>query len=892
MARLLDVVVGLCGRAELPWSVRHVDPPGWVTGRPVGGRTPRAGWKLHITAVESNALEVLRRCLPAIVARSVPFKVADAALLARLNDGSEGLAQIGKFLTVYPADPVEATKLATELDALTRGVRGPLPPSDRPFSPTSAVSYRYGAFEGEFTRTSLGAVVPAYRGPDGAIVPDPRLTHYVAPPDVVDPFAEHGDAAPPSAITDELLHGRYLLANCLSRSVRGDAYEAIDIDTARACVVKRAPRDRLLTGCGPDARELLRGEATVLAGLRPDPRFPDVYEVVERHGDLCLVEQRLDGVPLDRYVSALATGGERIGRAQLLRWAGELVAMLTRIEQRGWVYSDLKSGNTLVSPEGTLQLVDFELCAPVGEPATLPRRGTRGYLDVQGSSTGGPRDGRIHSLGAVLYFLATAAEPSRAPDGSLLRRPIRDLNPAVDDDVEELVERCLGATGTGFTSLRAVGDAVESLASGRSGQERVRTRPRRPLTEPADPSPGRLAETIRTLGDSLCADAEPIPGQRGLAWNSPHDPTGRLALRDLNSGAAGNVLALAEITREYGEEHHKRVLRAAASALVRESPILDDRLPGLYVGEAGVSAALLRAGQVLGDRSMVAAAARHGEMVAAASHDSPDLFNGTAGRLRFHLMMWNETGDSVHRVAARTAADVLLDRMDGTGSDFAGWRTPPGYGDLSGQVWLGYAHGAAGIADCLLDALEEFGDERCAAAVVDTVRLLDRHGVPVSPHGSAMGWPASPGQSPSAPYWCHGASGIGTMLTRAARIDLCPRAGDLADRAGRAVAETTWVGPTQCHGLAGNIEFLLDLYRNTGEQSWLTAAHRLWGHLQAYRRDVDGRTGWESDVPGTVHAGYLVGYAGTAMCLLRLARPSHRPRHLTPAGFRATRHLP
>ena len=31
------------------------------------------------------------------------------------------------------------------------------------------------------------------------------------------------------------------------------------------------------------------------------------------------------------------------------------------------------------------------------------------------------------------------------------------------------------------------------------------------------------------------------------------------------------------------------------------------------------------------------------------------------------------------------------------------WRIPAGYGGLSGKSYLGYAHGAAGIADVLLD---------------------------------------------------------------------------------------------------------------------------------------------------------------------------------------------
>ena len=70
-----------------------------------------------------------------------------------------------------------------------------------------------------------------------------------------------------------------------------------------------------------------------------------------------------------------------------------------------------------------------------------------------------------------------------------------------------------------------------------------------------------------------------------------------------------------------------------------------DILPGLYIGELGVAAAMVRAGQVLSRCDLIDRAATIMRTIAALPHTSPDIFHGTAGRLRFNLLLWQETQD-------------------------------------------------------------------------------------------------------------------------------------------------------------------------------------------------------------------------------------------------------
>ena len=99
---------------------------------------------------------------------------------------------------------------------------------------------------------------------------------------------------------------------------------------------------------------------------------------------------------------------------------------------------------------------------------------------------------------------------------------------------------------------------------------------------------------------------------------------------------------------------------------------------------------------------------------------------------------------------------------------------------------------------------------------------------------------------------------------------------------------TRWAGPVQCHGLAGVIELLLDMYQATGQHSYLKDARAQAQLLESFAAERDGLLVWPSDSPGEFTPAYMLGYAGVAMCLLRLAAPERLPHQLSCAGFRGT----
>lgn len=135
-------------------------------------------------------------------------------------------------------------------------------------------------------------------------------------------------------------------------------------------------------------------------------------------------------------------------------------------------------------------------------------------------------------------------------------------------------------------------------------------------------------------------------------------------------------------------------------------------------------------------------------------------------------------------------------------------------------------------------------------------------------------------------FWCHGAPGIGRFFLHAAQLSLIPGAWEIALGAARTTAQAERAGgPTQCHGLAGNLEFLLDVYQATGDDHWLREARGLARILHTFSMEVNGNLVYAGDFPGVFSPDYMVGYAGVATALLRLASPEHLPHQLSRRGF-------
>jgi hypothetical protein len=196
-------------------------------------------------------------------------------------------------------------------------------------------------------------------------------------------------------------------------------------------------------------------------------------------------------------------------------------------------------------------------------------------------------------------------------------------------------------------------------------------------------------------------------------------------------------------------------------------------------------------------------------------------------------------------------------------------------------TWFGlsFVPGSAGIGHFLLSLALATGEGRWGTLAWEAGQTLIRQAVP---DRGGLNWPdtldgLAAGEDLRCQL-CHGASGVGLFFVKAHEV-LGATGAPEALATARAAGEATYAygdvrhNAVQCHGLAGNAELFLELYRVTGERLWLERAYEFARLAFAYRRETPQGEEWQADDPGCYSPDFLYGAGGTGHFFLRLWRP-------------------
>ncbi|HMC09024.1 MAG TPA: lanthionine synthetase LanC family protein, partial [Actinomycetota bacterium] len=300
-----------------------------------------------------------------------------------------------------------------------------------------------------------------------------------------------------------------------------------------------------------------------------------------------------------------------------------------------------------------------------------------------------------------------------------------------------------------------------------------------------------------------------------------------------------------------------------------------ERPPGLYFGLAGAVWFLIEAARCLDDPSLAARARSLALSLPAGSFFNPDLTHGNAGIGLALLHLWSLTGDDRVLARARLAGESVRAAAK-PGAHGAVWPVASeAESTFAGLTLYGFAHGNAGIAYFLLCAAEALGESSYRDLGTEGLETLLR--LAKVEKGSAT-WEAGEERSFAWAHWCNGSSGVGTALIRGYAVTGDERYRQMAELAGAAVAGAKWRSPlVQCHGLAGNAEFLLDLRDLTGDARFFDMAMDLAGTIYSRRVYDDGLMVFPDESGRTFAAAFNTGLAGVGSLFLRLLHGGPRP---------------
>jgi eukaryotic-like serine/threonine-protein kinase len=267
----------------------------------------------------------------------------------------------------------------------------------------------------------------------------------------------------------ELLGGRYRLDDRIAAGGMGEVWAATDTVLSRPVAVKM-----LLGGRGTDPGFLsrFRHEARTMAALR-HPGVVQVYDFGDTEDDgAYLVMARVGGQPLNRVI---ADRGQ-LSVAETMSIVAQAGRALQAAHEAGVIHRDVKPGNLIIEPDGTVVLVDFGVARSANSVTLTGARevvGTALYIapeQVSKQATGPAAD--LYALGAVAYHCLTGRPPFLGDNPlAVALQHVTDEPPPLSRDVPRPVRDLVGIAlakqpEERFPSAAAMAAAAEAAVAG------------------------------------------------------------------------------------------------------------------------------------------------------------------------------------------------------------------------------------------------------------------------------------------------------------------------------------------------------------------------------------------------------------------------------------------
>ncbi|WBB58431.1 class III lanthionine synthetase LanKC [Streptomyces sp. WMMC500] len=773
----------------------------------------KQGWKIHVSARLENAQEVLDVTSGYCLDKQISFKfLVNRTAFVRRNLKYADRGGSGKFITIYPASDEQCEELLRDLDPKLQGMGGAYILSDLRWQ-DGPLYLRYGGFVEWYTRNEFGEPVPAIEGPDGTPEVDRRDPVFTVP-DWVEPPAflrEHlharEDNAPPPGFD-------YEIESALHFSNGGGVYLATQKSTGRKVVLKEARPNAGLDQLGRDSVARLGREhdfLTRLADLDATVNCYDYFTLWEHH---FLVQEHVEGTTLNKRLVAenplIRTDPSEETVAEYTIWAVDMAdqidAVVADLHSRGVAFGDLHPNNIMVTEDGAVRLVDFELATIAGEEQRIGM-GAPGYV---------PPD-RRDSVAADLFALGCIKISLFLPLTTLFSLDSTKARMLVD----VIEERFPVPAGWGATVLRQLdlgpcdwaGTAEQmartaALIAGAGEQEPGEREPDGPEID----WPRIEASMARAVWDSATPDRTDrlFPGD-----------VEQFSLTGLGFGygAAGVLYALA-FGGHGREERYERWLL---------DRVRDHTAPhrlGFYDGLHGIAYAFEEIGRRDAALEVLELAAQAGDVSLA-----DELLTGRSGVALNQLFFARRLGDRELRQAAVDGAERLAERLA---------VQPPQPEDERGRRRrAGLLHGTSGTALLFVRLFEETGE----STYLDLAERALRYDLDCCVHVEEQdvlyvdeGWR-------SMPYIGTGSAGIGLVLSELLRYRDDEELRIALNRIRRVAYPEFHICPMVFNGTAGQMGFLHHLREfdtDTREIDRRIAIKRDWlrMHMVGLRGDV------------------------------------------------------
>lgn len=771
----------------------------------------RQGFKIHISSVVTDAMEVASLTMRFLKSHEVSFKiVCNLKVLSIINDAHYPVPGANKFITIYPESDEQFKMLVRELFELLRSYSGPRIHSDFQCAGDSLVHYRYGAFQGitKFDKEK-GKTIYCLVDDKGELVEDKRLPYFYTPHWVELPFNIETDSnfifSSPNLSTTSL--ARYDFKKIISESNKGNIYLVVDKDSGLQYVIKEA-RKYVLYG-GKLATELLKNEFTVLKHIEDIGLTPKAYELHDINGDLFLVEDYIEGDSLSDQLYSL----ENQVKDNLAR---QIFRLVVSLHSRNLQINDLSPNNLILCKDGQLKLLDFEAAHLNTGDSHAVFLATPGYYN--------PEESRISfysqdwfALATCLLTLYTKSKPQLILDMHTAKYQTRSIIQKVIDAVGQVYES--GIVSDYGMSLIVIA-LVKSSGNFESLQELIKLVEHKVDINTTHPSLDVTAlsnDFFKNLNYSLLSrhkEKKRLLDSGGFGNSTPE--------LNIQHGLAGIVLLALAMSPHCEEANVTLDVACDIFENYDYSTINSEYAHSLLFGSVGITFAILKLASYKKNKDLLdIALALFGSI--GIDTDEDDFALGLTGYSYVAFKIYEQMKDASYLSLATKTILQVAERFN---SPVEFGKKQSGYSHFSSKKITsvcGFAHGMAGWIFVADEIYRTCSDERLGyfleigkSYLIQTTKMRLSNFKLVDPIQDLS--------------WCNGMAGIGYCLTRLYRSNPNRELLDLLKDISNVLLDNMWVNSNcLCHGNSSSLLFLSSAYEVTQDPLFKEAVGRVAG---------------------------------------------------------------
>lgn len=337
-----------------------------------------SGWKIHLSPLLADYLDVLRTVNKICWNRKINYKFIDTLEGYNLFTGKNiPSSQFGKIITIYPQNKKEFNDLLNIFYNLFHSIKGMMVPSDHIFKDSSLINYRYGGINPIIKITEVNDIESFIFNGNGELVKDERKPYFILPEGIKLPLEYDNKGISKKLIFKGKDNNKIIeIKKIIRRIATGNIY--LGIVDGKEVIIKEAKYGAL------NSKQSLQGAAFLLKKnekkilqkihISNIPKYIDEFEI---NNNYFIVESKIDGINLRKLSSELSLmkPGNSIDHIQdikrIKRVFNNLKQLVDAIHRSGYIIGDVSPDNFLVNSNDEVFLIDCETVHSVAEKKLL-----------------------------------------------------------------------------------------------------------------------------------------------------------------------------------------------------------------------------------------------------------------------------------------------------------------------------------------------------------------------------------------------------------------------------------------------------------------------------------------------------------------------------------------